>query len=221
MATTVEQAYEKYKQKVEKNATNDGVSTDRGRFVNIYNESQNKFLEFNLQNRGADDVRYVEKFLILDKDIPCSSTLKDHQNFPLPENYFDLADVRGIASKGKCNQIPLYMFEIRTENKSEVLQDEDNKPSFFWREAPYTINQNTVSVYNDNDFKVDHILLDYYRYPNQIAQVDENDPESKFEDLELEWDDKSLDRIISMCAQEFDLNENNPRFQLQQLRQQK
>ena len=94
MATTVEQAYEKYKQKVEKNATNDGISTDRGRFVNIYNESQNKFLEFNLQNRGADDVRYVEKFLILDKDIPYSYTLKDHQNVPLPEYSFDLADVR-------------------------------------------------------------------------------------------------------------------------------
>lgn len=219
--TTIEQAFIRYKNKAEKNITNDQTATDRGRFVLLFNETQNKFIETHLQQRGIDDVRYIQKFLKLDEKIPYSSKTQDHYNFKLPEKYLDLADVRGLASKGKCSNVEINLFEIQIENLSEILQDEFNKPSFKWRESPYTINSDTVSVYVD-DFIINHILLNYYRYPNQISLVDPNNPESQFnENIPIEWDDKALDRIISLCAGEFDMNQNNPRFQLQNLRQQK
>ena len=47
---TPEQAYLKYIIKVEKNSTNDNISTDRGRFAYIFNEAQNKFIEWLLDN---------------------------------------------------------------------------------------------------------------------------------------------------------------------------
>ena len=219
---TIEQTYIKYKNKVEKNITNDGISTDRGRFILTFNEAQNKWIEFHLQQRGVDDVRYIQNFLVIDKKIPYSSKLEDHYNFLLPKNYLDLSSLIPLASKGNCKDKKLTdIFELQTENLSEILQDEYNKPSFKWRASFYTINSNTVSVYVD-DFSVDNILLNYYRYPNQIKQINIEDPESDFdESIQLEWDDKSLDRIISLAAGEFDLNSNNPRFQLQNLRQQK
>lgn len=217
---TPEEAYNRYLIKVEKNGTNDNTSTERGRFLELYNESQIKFTELHLKNRGIDDVRYIQHLLILDKEISNSSKTFDHFNFLLPKNYLDLADVRAKASKEKCKAI-LELYELKTENQNNTLQDEDNKPSFKWRESFYTANSNTISVYTDNEFDVESILLSYYRYPKKIALIDPNDPESKFVDTEIEWDDKSLDRIISMCAGEFDINENNPRFQAQFLRTQK
>jgi hypothetical protein len=218
---TTEKIYLKYLSKVEQNITNDNIATDRGRFVLLFNEAQNKFLEAHLQQRGIDDVRYIQNFLVLDKKIPYSSKTQDHYNFNLPKDYFDLAEVRGLASNKICNNQLVSLFEIQTENINEILIDEFNKPSFKWREAPYTVNSNTVSVYVD-DFKVDNILMNYYRYPNQIAQINIDNPESPFnESILVEWDDKSLDRIISISAGEFDINENNPRFQLQLARQQK
>ena len=217
----IEQVFIKYKNKVEKNITNDQASTDRGRFVLLFNETQNKFIEFHLQQRGIDDIRYIQNFLVLDEKIASFAKTQDHYNFKLPKNYLDLSDVRGLASKSECKDVKINLFEIQTENLSEIIQDEFNKPSFKWRESPYTINANTVSVYVD-DFSVDNILLNYYRYPNQISLIDPNDPESEFNELvKLEWDDKALDRIISMCAGEFDINQNNPRYQLQNFRQQK
>lgn len=219
--STVENAYLKYLNKVEKNATNDNVATNRGRFVLLFNESQNKFLEIILQQRGIDDVRYVQNFLKLDKQISYSSITQDHYNFPLPKDYFDLADVRAKASKGDCQDL-LFLYEIQVENLNIVLQDEYTKPSFEWREAPYTVNSNTVSIYTDRTFKVDKILLNYYRYPNQISLINKENPESKFnESILIEWDDKSLDTIISIAAGESDINQNNPRFQVQRLRTQK
>lgn len=216
----IEEAYDKYLQKVEKNATNDNASTSRGQFVVIFNESQNKYEEFHLQQRGVDDIRYIQKFLVLDKKIDFISKTFDHYNFPIPKDYLDLADIRANATKEKCTDL-LYLFELKTENINAILQDEDNKPSFLWRESCYTANSDLISVYTD-DFIVDNILLDYYRYPQQISLVNPFDPESQFDETkEIEWDVKSLDRIISICAGEFDINEGNPRFQLQNLRQQK
>lgn len=219
---TFEQAYEKTLLKVEKNITNDNSSLDRGRWVLMFNESQNKFIENTLQNRGSDDVRYIEKFLMLDKNISYSSKTKDFYNFPLPKNYLDLADVRAQASKGKCKQEVMYLIEVLSENLNQKLQDEYYKPSFKWRESLFLVNSNNISVYTLGEFEVNNILLSYYRYPNQAKLQEEDNPESKFnETIELEWDDKSLDRIISMTATEYDLNESDPRYQLQNLRTQK
>lgn len=218
----IELAYESYLLKVEKNGVNDGISTSRDRFVITFNEAQNKFTEFTLQNRKVDDVRYIEHLLVLDKKILTSSKTSDHYNFPLPDNYLDLASVRGFGSQDNCKNQSIELFEIQTENSSEILNDEDNKPSFKWREAPFTIASNLVNVYTDNTFSVDEILLSYYRYPTQIALIDPYNPESKFDEtITIDWDAKSLDRIISLTAGEFDLNTNNPRFQLQNARAQK
>lgn len=210
---TVEQAYEKYLLKTEKNATNDGIATNRERFCLLFNESQNKFLAISLQQRGVDDIRGVQKFLILDEKIPSSSKNLDHYDFKLPVRYFDLADVRARAEKGKCSDM-ISLFEIQTENLNEIIQDEFNKPSFEWRETFYTINSDNLSVYVD-DFKISEILLNYYRYPNQIKSLSE----SAFdESITIEWDDQALDIVLSITAGESDLNQNNPRFQLQNAR---
>lgn len=217
----VEEAYLKYKQKIEKNVTNDGISSSRGSFVLQFNEAQNKWIEFHLQQRGVDDVRYIENFLVLDKKIPYSSKLYDHYNFLVPKDYLDLADARALASTKNCNNKEIHLFEIRTENLNSILQDEFNKPSFKWREAPMTVNSNTISVYTDG-FTVDNLLLNYYRYPKQIRLINPSNPESKFDETHnIEWDAKSLDRIISLTAGEFDMNNLDQRFQIQNLRTQK
>jgi len=218
--TTVEEAKERYIIKAEKNGTNDNLTTDNYRFCLNFNESQNKFLTLHLQQRGVDDVRYIQKFLALDKKISAENFSENKVNFKLPLNYFDLSSARAKATTKECRDI-IELTEIQTEDLNEILNSEYLKPSFEWREAPYTINSNTLSIYV-KDFKVDELLLNYYRYPNQIRLVNPEDPESGFDsNSQIEWDDKSLDDIISLMVFNFDINQNNPRFQLQTLRTQK
>ena len=217
---TVQQTRDRYLVKSETNGTNDGIAVDNQRFCLLYNEAQNKFLTLHLQNRGIDDVRYIQNFLVLDKKIQAPSKNQDKYSFILPKDYFDLADVRAKAKKDTCERI-LQCVEIQTENLNEVLADEFSKPSFEWDEVPYTINSNQLSIYVDN-FTISDILLNYYRYPSQIRLINEENPESGFDtNYKIEWDDKSLDDIISIMAMNLDINQNNPRFQLQTLRTQK
>src|SRR5690606_2389668 len=107
------------------------------------------------------------------------------------------------ASKDKCINQEINLFEVRTENLNSTLQDEFNKPSWKYRECPMTVNSNTISVYTDG-FTIETLLLNYYRYPKQIRLINPSDPESKFDETyNIEWDDKSLDRIISISSGEF------------------
>ncbi len=224
---TIEEAKDRYKIKAEKNGINDGLTTDNYRFCLNFNESQNKYLTLHLQQRGKDDIRYIQNFLVLDKEIKPTKTETYKTIFDLPiyvENqlhYFDLSSARGIGKKGVCKDF-IELTKIETENINEILYNEYLKPSFDWREAPYTINSNSITIYTDDTFKVDKVLLNYYRYPNQIRLVNPDNPESGFDlTRQIEWDDKSLDDIISIMVSNFDIKQNSPRFQLQTLRAQK
>lgn len=216
MPSTAEQAFQKYLSKVEGNITNDNIATDRERFVQLFNEAQNKYMEKLLEVRNTDNVRYLQLFLVPDEKISNPVRLNNHFDFPLPEKYFDFSTLKkATASKGKCKNKDLEVTPVKPENLSEFLVDQDNKPSFEWRESIYTLNSDVISVYTDNTFSVEDIYLYYYRYPNQISALSE---ESFDNSVLIEWDDKSLDRIISICAREFDINQLNQRFQLQELR---
>lgn len=218
---TIEQAQDRFYNKSEKNGTNDNIAVDKKRFCLLYNEGQNKFMTLHLQNRGVDDVRYIQKFLVIDESIPYSSKDKNKYIFKLPENQFDISDLRVSVQKESCERI-INCVEVQTENISEFLQDEYLKPSFEWDETLYTINSDQVSIYTDETFKVSEALLSYYRYPSQLKLIDDFNPESDFDSTSLiEWDDKCLDDIISLMVFNLDINQNNPRYQLQTLRTQK
>ena len=216
---SIEEVKERYIIKAEKNGTNDNITTDNYRFCLNFNESQNKFLTLQLQNRGIDDVRYIQKFLVLDKNISPENTSENKVNFKLPKKYFDLSSARAKAQSNGCQAL-IELVEVQTENLNEIMFNEFLKPSFDWREAPYTINSDQLSIYKDN-FTIDSLLLNYYRYPNQIKLQDPENPESDFDSTEIEWDDKSLDDIISLMVANLDMNEGNPRFQINTLRTQK
>lgn len=216
---SIEEVKERYIIKAEKNGTNDNITTDNYRFCLNFNESQNKFLTLQLQNRGIDDVRYIQKFLVLDKNISPENTSENKVNFKLPKNYFDLSSARAKAHSNGCQAL-IELVEVQTENLNEIMFNEFLKPSFDWREAPYTINSDQLSIYKDN-FTIDSLLLNYYRYPNQIKLQDSENPESEFGSEQIEWDDKSLDDIISLMVVNFDINEGNSRFQMNTIRIQK
>lgn len=217
---SVDEAKERYIIKAEKNGTNDNITTDNYRFCLNFNESQNKFLTIHLQNRGIDDVRYIQKFLKQNEKLTDNLKKEDTQNFKLPKDYFDISSARAKANSKNCTDF-IDLFEIESENLNEVMYNEHIKPSFEWREAPYLVSSDYLTIYTDN-FSVKEVLLNYYRYPNQLKLSDDSNPESNFSsDSQIEWDDKALDDIISLMVFNFDINENNPRYQLNTLRIQK
>jgi hypothetical protein len=205
-------AYEKFIIKINKNATTDSVACDKGKFTVIINEVQNRFQESILDRKFEDDIRYIQHLLV-EKVIPSSEIQPTYNLIDLPKDYFDLSNTFAYASNGICTNQKIDLFEIKSDDQNSILRDEFSKPSFKYREAPYYLLSDKIKVFKE-DFDIESVNLSYYRYPLQIKLVNESDPESDFDTVSyLEWDDKSADRIISLAASEFELNNNSDKFQ--------
>lgn len=211
------EAYEKYLIKSEKNSINDGLSTDKGRFVILYNEFSNRFTEYTYEKKNEDDIRYIQSLLIESPPIKFKTKENNNYLFELPKDYFDFSNVYGKASKNKCINKSIDLYEMKDFNRNYILSDEFTSPSFEYREAPFTFSDNHIKVFT-SDFTIDSIILSYYRYPKKIRLLNPDNPESDFDDsFELDFDDKVVDRIISAAVGGFDINNNSERWQLHNL----
>lgn len=205
----VNEAYLKFIQKVNKNYTNDNIVVDRGRFVLLYNEVQNKFVEWVLEKRNEDDIRDIQVLLVPDEELSLKNKILNHQDFELPKDFFSFSNIQVFARNKECSKAKLQAFEVKSENTEELLADVHNKPSFKFRETFYKIGSNTINVYVD-DFDISKLYLTYYRYPRQIdiegyLKIDK----TQSINIDPEFDDKIVDRILSACAKEFNINDEN------------
>ncbi|MDC7248894.1 MAG: hypothetical protein PQJ49_03135 [Sphaerochaetaceae bacterium] len=205
----INEAYLKFTQKVNKNYTNDNIVVDRGRFVLLFNEVQNKFVEWILEKRNEDDIRDIQILLVPDKQLSLKEKILNHQDFELPKDFFSFSNIQIFGRSKGCKSTKLFSYEVKSENVEELLNDEHNKPSFKYRETFYKIGANTVNVYVD-DFDIAKVYLTYYRYPRKVdiegyTKLDETASTS----IDPEFDDKIVDRILSACAKEFNINDEN------------
>lgn len=211
---TTEQAYLKFQIKVNENFETSKIAVDRGRFVIILNESTNKMIENIIDSKKNDEIRYVQKVLVKDFKIPKESSTETADYFLLPSNYFDFSSAYTKATKNNCKNQRIDLFEIKDDNSIEILQDEFNDSSFIARETPFTFSENNLIVFK-KDFINTELLLSYYRYPVQVKLLDDEDPESEFDtNFNPEFDDKFMDRIISMATSEYEVNNENPKYQI-------
>lgn len=210
---TTEQVYEQFIIKINRNAQTDAVHCDRGRFVVLYNEAQEKYLESLLERKNEDEIRYAEKFVVPNEILGVEKTERDSTLFKIPSDYFDFISAKAVAQTDYCPEAVIDLHETKLENIDIILSDEFNKPSFDYREAPFKIGNGQVITYQDN-FTYKELLLTYYRYPQQISLIDPENPESTFDTSKNpEWDNKSNNRIIDSAAARFFLNNNDPKYQ--------
>ena len=216
--TTTEQAFIKFQIKINETYESSKIGIDRGRFVIIFNEAQNKMVEFILSKKGTDDYTYIQNILVPNKEISRETSISDADVFLMPDDLLNFSSAYSTATKGNCDGVKMTLFDIKDDNKTEILQDEFNKPSFIAREAPLSMGNNRIFLYKE-DFTHTKLFLSYYRYPKQISLIDPDNPESEFtSSVNPEFDDLLLDRILSMASSEFEVNVENPKYQIDRMR---
>lgn len=209
------QVYDRYILKAEKNGTNDNISTDKMRFIENYNEWCIRYSLYIYDSKNEDDFRNIESLLIPNKKVEKSKKERDFYSFDLPDNYLEFSSAFALGSKGNCKNKKIdLLYEINDIERAIYLSDEFTSPSFEYREAPYFIGAGAVNVFY-TDFTIDSIILSYYRYPKKLRLQNPDNPESDFDDsFDVDFDEKSINRIISAAVGGFDLNNNSERATL-------
>lgn len=198
--------YEKFLLKLDAVGTTN-IAVDKGSFCYIFNEAQNKQIEFFLSNKTDDNIRYIQRLLTTEELTLASNFNRLYTSFTLPPNYFEFSSATAIADSENCKGVNLDLFEIKNQNKDVIISDEFNSPSFLYRETPYYIGDGKINVYKDSSFEVKAVIMDYYRYPVQIRLIDDNNFESDFnENYQTEFDDRLVDRIISTAVSDLQVS---------------
>jgi hypothetical protein len=211
----IEEAYLRFVNQVNRNLTNNNVNVDKPRFVLLFNDISNRYLSWVLEKRNEDSIRYGSTLLVLDKELVKVSSNPRHDDFELPDDYFDLSNLTVFASNDSCSLVPLKTWEIKVEDLEEKYNDEFNSPSVEWAETFYATASGKVAVYKKN-FSIDKARLSYYRYPRQVdiegyIRIDGTPSQS----IDPEFDDKVVNKILVAMSKEFAaINEDTQRYQV-------
>jgi hypothetical protein len=84
-------------------------------------------------------------------------------------------------------------------NLSQLLRDDNKKPSFEWAETFATLIGNDVNIYTNNDFEINSADLVYYRQPIKIQIQGCVDPYTNIQstqNVECEFKDDIIEVII-------------------------
>lgn len=207
-----EESYQKYLILAESNGTTDKLSTDKGRYAVKYNISQNKVIEWLIENNSTDENRYLQSIKEPYEKLTLLDTKTDYTSFSIPKTYFDFIDLRVFGDSGKCYNQIFRAREVKGENVSNLLVDEFSSPSFKFRETFYTIAKDAVQVFKKG-FNIGSTEMSYYRYPIQIELENPDNPESQFKDKQLDFDDKLINRIILSTVALHELSADDPKYQ--------
>lgn len=196
---TIQEAFLVFKDRVNRNTGNDDVSTDRGRFIQLFNEAQLRYVDRMLEKRHEDDIRYLESLVVSDLELTSGIDTLNHTDYLLPENYYDHINLQVFAHCGKC-EAKLGVFENKSEDIEEFFQDPSLEPSFKARETFYTFGGKKLKVYF-KDFQLSKVFLTYYRYPRVVDMEGYIKFDGSYsQDVHPEWDDKVVYRIITAAT---------------------
>ena len=201
---------------VNRNATNNNQNVDKSRFITMFRDMELRFYEFILKNRQNDTIRDVANFLVPRQIVTLSQNEQKYNTYNLPENFFEFANLHVKAKKDNCVD-GLLTVEVKTEDVEEVLNDQFSKPDFFSRETVYHLSEdNKVAVYK-GDFEIDKVELTYYRFPRQvdIAGYTRTDGTVSNQDVDPEWDDKEINKILLYMAKDFSANNGDNKYQIE------
>lgn len=207
---TIQEAYLRSLQKNEQNLANGGIKLDPGRFVLLFNEAQDRLIRYYLNRKDDEIIRSIQTLLVYWRNLAKIGHDDDPEStsFGLPDNYLWFSNIKGVFSYNGCEVSNFVMWEVKNENIHELLGDDNNKPSFDYRETFYSIGEDKIVVYEDM-FRTEEVRMTYYRTPVRVDLAGYiNAAGDRSTDIDPELPDPLVEEILDMVAKQFNLNEN-------------
>ena len=196
-------AYTKFILKINKLNTSTNPYVDKGRFVLIFNEQQNRWLEQQFSKRDFQALLSIQELMVDNLELTNGIVHNDgHVDYPLPDDYFDYVVSYTLATRGNCVGRVVRCWLIKPFDLNDKLRDAYTAPSFDYEETIVTIANNKIQVYVD-DFTIDKFVFSYYRYAKPIDIIGYVKVDGTLSsNVDPELSDKFVDEIISRCAEE-------------------
>jgi len=199
--TTSLECFSKFLIKINKNNTGANRTCDRARFVVIFNESKNRWVDEALKDKNSILVDRIQQ-LLKTKEIINPVVYDEYVDFDFTEDFYEFVDARCLAQKSECKQV-LRLREIKNQNKQVLYFDDASSPSFEFEWSFLTIQENKIRVYR-KDFDILSLTIEYYRFLENIDITGYTKLDgSPSTDIPIDLSEQYVDQIINRAAEEF------------------
>lgn len=206
---TALESYESFLLKVNRGDVNSNIHVPRGKYILIYNEQSKNWLKSRLkQNLSTDDIDEISDLLVDNQELTKLDSHQSHVDFQQPNDYFRAATCVAEVTKGECKKF-IDVWNIKPQNLLPPLRDSNYKPSFDYEETIFSVANKKVRVFYDG-FKINKVYLSYYRFPSKVdIEGYINLDGSQSENIDPDINDDSVNEIVTLCALEFQRNNNS------------
>lgn len=201
MAVSPELIYIKFLLKVNKGNSQGNIAIDKDRFVLIFNEVKNRWVETLLKEKDSILIDSLWE-LVKTTEFVDGVEKPEYTEFFIPEDFYELALANCEAKKGKCKK-NIFLREVKNQDKNTLRFNVNYKPDFDFEWSFCSLQNGKIRVYRDG-FKVSKLTIEYYKVIEDLdieGYIHLNGTPSSNKSVELS--DQYIDQIINLAAEEF------------------
>jgi len=193
--------YVKLLLKVNKGNSFGNIAIDKARFVLLFNECKNRWVENHLKEKDSiliDSLWETLKTIELTQGVDKST----YTEFQIPDDFYEVVNATCVAERKPCKR-EIFLREIKNQDKSILRFDYNLRPDFDWEWSFFTIQSGSINVYK-TDFDVNKVALEYYKV---IPDIDIEGyirlDGAASTNIGIDISEQYVDQIINLAAEEF------------------
>lgn len=169
-------AMSRVKQALEKQDTQFNLNLNLHDYEDAFNKALNDWIRRQIHGgnpykEGSEEstMRVDDlQILLMEKSLHTKNSSLFADTDDIPENYRYYNRLSVHSSKGDCSGIIIPSMFIESGNVNEYLSNWNMSPSFDFEQCFHIMLNNKFRVYHGGDFKIDKVMLTYYRNPLKI-----------------------------------------------------
>lgn len=199
--------YLKFLTKINKGNTQGDIACDKERFLLIFNEVKNRWVERALKTKDSiliDSLQEIIKPYLLVNGVD----KKSYVEYPLPEDFYE-AILGNCTAKRKSCKRELFLRQVKNQDKNVLKFNLNYTPDFDFEWSFFSIQNNTIRVYK-NDFSIEKGELEYYQVIPDLSiegAIDING--NPLVNVPIPLSEQYVDQIVNLAAEEFERDFQN------------
>ena len=193
--------YTKFLLKINKGNSGGNIACDRARFVLIFNEVKNRWVESHLKDKDSiliDSIWEIVKTVNLTNGI----NIDGYTEFEIPFDFYELILANCEAQRESCRKT-IFLREVKNHDKNTLRFNLNYKPDFDFEWSFCSLQGGYIRVYRD-DFVVNNLTIEYYKViPNIDIEGYTHLDGSPSTNIGIEISEQYVDQIINLAAEEF------------------
>jgi len=199
--------YLEFLNKINRGNSQGDIACDKDRFVLIFNEVKNRWVEKTLKVK--DSILIDSLWEIVKTETFTSGVDKNYYiEFQIPTDFYELILSYCEAEQKNCKK-QIFLRQVKNQDKNILSYNDNYKPDFDFEWSFISIQDGTIRVYK-KDFDVKSLTIEYYQViPDLDIEGYINLDGSPSINKTIPLSKQYIDQIVNLAAEEFERNFQN------------